>query len=144
MRDEIGEFADLEGRPPSVFVVKMGQDGHDRGAKAISNAFNDLGFDVEMSPLFLTPGEAAERTAELGADLMGVSTLAGAHKTLVPELLDSLKARGNDAVVVCGGVIPERDHQFLLDCGVRAIFGPGTDILAAASAIMKMIPGRNR
>ena len=144
VRDEIGEFADLEGRPPSVFVVKMGQDGHDRGAKAISNAFNDLGFAVEMGPLFLTPGEAAERTAELGADVVGISTLAGAHKTLVPELIDSLQARGNDAVVVCGGVIPERDYQFLLDCGVRAIFGPGTDILAAASAIMKMIPGRNR
>ena len=144
VREEVGEFTSLEGRPPNVFVVKMGQDGHDRGAKTIANAFNDLGFDVELSPLFLTPAEAADRTAELGADVVGVSTLAGAHKTLMPELMSALEARGRDVVVVCGGVIPERDHQFLRDLGVQAIFGPGANVLDAASEILKLIPGRNR
>ena len=142
--DEIREFADVEGRRPRILVVKVGQDGHDRGAKAISNAFNDLGFKVEMSPLFLTPAEAAARAAELQVDVVGVSTLAGAHKTLVPELIAALQASDVEPVVVCGGVIPERDHGFLYDCGVRAIYGPGTGILEAASAILKMIPGRNR
>ena len=144
VREELGEFTSLEGRAPNVFVVKMGQDGHDRGAKTIANAFNDLGFDVELSPLFLTPAEAAKRTAELGADVVGVSTLAGAHKTLMPELMKALEARGQDVVVVCGGVIPERDHQFLRDLGVQAIFGPGANVLDAASEILKLIPGRNR
>ena len=144
VRDEVGEFASLEGRAPNVFVVKMGQDGHDRGAKTIANAFNDLGFDVELSPLFLTPPEAAARSAELGADVVGVSTLAGAHKTLMPELMQALEARGQDVVVVCGGVIPERDHQFLRDLGVQAIFGPGANVLDAASEILRLIPGRNR
>ena len=144
VRDEVGEFASLEGRAPNVFVVKMGQDGHDRGAKTIANAFNDLGFDVELSPLFLTPTEAAARSAELGADVVGVSTLAGAHKTLMPELMQALEARGQDVVVVCGGVIPERDHQFLRDLGVQAIFGPGANVLDAASEILRLIPGRNR
>ncbi len=144
VRDEVGEFASLEGRAPNVFVVKMGQDGHDRGAKTIANAFNDLGFDVELSPLFLTPTEAAVRSAELGADVVGVSTLAGAHKTLMPELMQALEARGQDVVVVCGGVIPERDHQFLRDLGVQAIFGPGANVLDAASEILRLIPGRNR
>ena len=144
VRDEIREFADVEGRRPSIFVVKVGQDGHDRGAKAIANAFNDLGFSVEMSPLFLSSAEAATRAAELEVDVVGVSTLAGAHKTLVPELIEALGETELEPVVVCGGVIPERDHGFLRDCGVRAIYGPGTDILDAASAILKMIPGRNR
>ena len=144
VRNEVGEFASLEGRAPNVFVVKMGQDGHDRGAKTIANAFNDLGFDVELSPLFLTPTEAAVRSAELGADVVGVSTLAGAHKTLMPELMQALEARGQDVVVVCGGVIPERDHQFLRDLGVQAIFGPGANVLDAASEILRLIPGRNR
>ncbi len=144
VRDEVGEFASLEGRAPNVFVVKMGQDGHDRGAKTIANAFNDLGFDVELSPLFLTPTEAAVRSAELGADIVGVSTLAGAHKTLMPELMQALETRGQDVVVVCGGVIPERDHQFLRDLGVQAVFGPGANVLDAASEILRLIPGRNR
>ena len=144
VRDEIAEFADVEGRRPRIFVAKVGQDGHDRGAKAISNAFNDLGFEVEMSPLFLSPDEVAARAAELAVDVVGVSTLAGAHRTLVPELMAALTAQEAEPVVVCGGVIPERDHGFLRDCGVRAIYGPGTDILDAASAILKMIPGRNR
>ena len=144
VRDEIREFADVEGRRPCIFVVKVGQDGHDRGAKAISNAFNDLGFKVEISPLFLSPAEAAARAAELDVDVVGVSTLAGAHKTLVPELIAALQASEVEPVVVCGGVIPDRDQGFLYDCGVGAIYGPGTDILEAASAILKMIPGRNR
>ena len=144
VRDEIAEFADVEGRRPRIFVAKVGQDGHDRGAKAISNAFNDLGFEVEMSPLFLSPDEVAARAAELAVDVVGVSTLAGAHRTLVPELMAALTAQEAEPVVVCGGVIPERDHRFLRDCGVRAIYGPGTDILEAASAILKLIPGRNR
>ncbi|MCZ6889838.1 MAG: methylmalonyl-CoA mutase [Gammaproteobacteria bacterium] len=145
VRDEIDEFASVEGNKPSILVVKMGQDGHDRGAKSISNAFNDLGFDVEMSSLFLTAPEAADKADAMGVDVVGVSTLAGAHKTLVPEMIAALKAKGaEDIVVVCGGVIPQRDYQFLYDCGVRAIFGPGTNILDAASEILKLIPGKNR
>ena len=144
VRGEVAEFAALEGRPPNVFVVKMGQDGHDRGAKTIANAFNDLGFAVELSPLFLTPAEAAARTAELGADVVGVSTLAGAHKTLMADLMAALAERGQDVVVVCGGVIPERDHEYLRDLGVRAIFGPGANVLDAASELLRLIPGRNR
>jgi methylmalonyl-CoA mutase len=145
VRDEIKVFTELEGRQPSILVVKMGQDGHDRGAKVVSNAFNDLGFEVAMGALFQTPQEAAAEVAEKDVHVVGVSTLAGGHKTLVPELIGELRARGKeDVVVVCGGVIPPRDYQFLYDAGVHAIFGPGTNIPEAAHDVLALIPGRNR
>ncbi|MEM9743690.1 MAG: methylmalonyl-CoA mutase [Pseudomonadota bacterium] len=145
VQDEIKVFTDLEGRPPSILVVKMGQDGHDRGAQVIANAFTDFGFDVSVGPLFQTPQEAADATASGGVHVVGVSTLAGGHKSLVPELVNELKARGaDDVVVVAGGVIPQQDYQFLYDAGVDAIFGPGSNIPEAASKILEMIPGRNR
>ncbi|MCZ6709451.1 MAG: methylmalonyl-CoA mutase [Gammaproteobacteria bacterium] len=145
VRDEVKVFTELEGDKPSILVVKMGQDGHDRGAKVISNAFGDLGFEVKMGPLFQTPSEAAvEATAE-GVHVVGVSTLAGGHKTLVPEMIEALQAQGNgDVIVVVGGVIPKHDYQFLYDCGVHAIYGPGTNIPDAASDVLKLIPGKNR
>ncbi len=145
VHDEIKVFTEFEGQAPSILVVKMGQDGHDRGAKVISNAFGDLGFDVHVGELFQTPIEAAGQVADLGVHVVGVSTLAGGHKTLVPEMIDQLKALGNeDVIVVCGGVIPQRDHQFLYDAGVHAIYGPGTNIPKAASDILQLIPGKNR
>ncbi len=143
--EEIKLFTELEGEAPSIFVVKVGQDGHDRGAKAISNAFGDVGFEVKLSELFLTAEVAAEQTAEHGVHVVGISTLAGAHRTIVPELIEHLKARGlEDVIVVVGGVIPKRDYDFLYDCGVSGIFGPGSNILDAASTILKLIPGKNR
>ncbi len=145
VRDEVKVFTELEGEKPSILVVKMGQDGHDRGAKVISNAFCDLGFEVKMGPLFQTPGEAAAQATEEGVHVVGVSTLAGGHKTLVPEMIEQLKALGNgDVVVVVGGVIPQQDYQFLYDCGVHAVYGPGTNIPQAASDVLKLIPGKNR
>jgi len=145
VRDEIKLFTDVEGEPPSILVVKMGQDGHDRGAKVISNAFNDFGFDVAMGELFQTPAEAARLAREEDVHVVGVSTLAGGHKSLVPELIEHLREEGlDDAIVVCGGVIPRQDYQALYDAGVHAIFGPGSDIPDAASRILKMIPGKNR
>ena len=145
VQEEIKLFTELEGRAPSIYVVKIGQDGHDRGAKAISNAFGDTGFDVRLSELFMSPEEAAKQAAELGVHVVGVSTLAGAHRSIVPELMAALKAEGReDVTVVVGGVIPRRDYEFLYDCGVAGIFGPGTNILDAASSILKLIPGKNR
>jgi methylmalonyl-CoA mutase len=145
VRDEIKLFTDVEGEAPSILVVKMGQDGHDRGAKVISNAFNDFGFKVSMGQLFQTPQEAAALARKEGVHVVGVSTLAGGHKSLVPELIEHLKAEGiEDTIVVCGGVIPRQDYQALYDAGVHAIFGPGTDIPDAATQILKMIPGKNR
>ncbi|MDP6377945.1 MAG: methylmalonyl-CoA mutase [Pseudomonadales bacterium] len=145
VRDEIKVFTELEGEKPRIVVVKMGQDGHDRGAKVVSNAFGDLGFDVSLGALFQTPGEVAAQVDELDVHVVGVSTLAGGHKTLVPQLIAQLKARGKkDIVVVCGGVIPQQDYQFLYDAGVDAIFGPGSNIPNAASDVLKLIPGKNR
>ena len=143
--DEIKVFTDVEGRAPSIFVVKMGQDGHDRGAKVISNAFGDFGFDVSMGPLFQTPEEAARQAKEENVHVIGVSTLAGGHKSLVPEMIELLKKEGlEDVVIVAGGVIPQQDYQALYDAGVHAIFGPGSNIPEAASQILKLIPGKNR
>jgi methylmalonyl-CoA mutase len=145
VRDEIRLFTDVEGEAPSILVVKMGQDGHDRGAKVISNAFNDFGFRVSMGQLFQTPQEAAALARQEKVHVVGISTLAGGHKSLVPELVQQLKADGlEDVIVVCGGVIPRQDYQALYDAGVHAIFGPGTDIPEAATQILKMIPGKNR
>jgi len=145
VQDEVKLFTDVEGEAPSILVVKMGQDGHDRGAKVISNAFNDFGFNVSMSPLFQTPTEAAAQAKAEGVHVVGVSTLAGGHKSLVPEMIEQLKAQGlEDVIVVCGGVIPAQDYQALYDAGVHAIFGPGSNIPDAASQVLKLIPGKNR
>ncbi len=145
VHEEIKIFTDLEGEAPRILVVKMGQDGHDRGAKVISNAFGDFGFDVSMGALFQTPEEAADQAAKENVHVVGVSTLAGGHKSLVPEMIEHLKGQGmEDVIIVVGGVIPQQDYQALYDAGVHAIFGPGSNIPEAASAVLKLIPGKNK
>ncbi len=133
-------FAREEGRRPRMLVVKLGQDGHDRGARVIATAFADIGFDVDIGPLFQTPEEAARQAVENDVHIVGVSSQAAAHKTLVPALIEALKLEGaGDILVVCGGVIPHRDYAFLKNAGVSAIFGPGTNIPAAAAEILSLI-----
>ncbi|WP_421829649.1 methylmalonyl-CoA mutase [Larkinella sp.] len=136
-------FAEREGRRPRILVAKMGQDGHDRGAKVIATSFADLGFDVDMGPLFQTPEEVARQAAENDVHLVGVSSLAAGHKTLVPQLIEELKKIGRDDImVIAGGVIPAQDYQFLYDAGVKGVFGPGTVISIAAQKILKeLMPG---
>ncbi|PRY42039.1 heterodimeric methylmalonyl-CoA mutase large subunit precursor [Spirosoma oryzae] len=130
-------FAELDGRRPRILVAKMGQDGHDRGAKIIATSFADLGFDVDMGPLFQTPAEVARQAAENDVHIVGVSSLAAGHKTLVPQLIDELaKLDRADIMVIAGGVIPAGDYQFLYDAGVKGIFGPGTVISVAAQKIL--------
>jgi methylmalonyl-CoA mutase len=144
IRDEIADYTKREGRPPRILVVKMGQDGHDRGSKVIATALRDIGFEVEHGPLFQTPEEAARAAVEKGVNLVGVSTLAGGHKTLVPALIEALRADGGQAIrVVCGGVIPPQDYDFLRKAGVSAIYGPGTNIPEAAGEVLRLITRRN-
>ena len=132
------QFAELDGRRPRILVAKMGQDGHDRGAKVIASSFADLGFDVDMGPLFQTPAEVARQAAENDVHIVGVSSLAAGHKTLVPQLIDELQAIGRgDIMVIAGGVIPASDYQFLYDAGVKGVFGPGTVISVAAQKILQ-------
>ena len=134
------EFAEIAGRRPRIMVAKMGQDGHDRGAKVISTSFADLGFDVDIGPLFQTPEEAARQAAENDVHILGVSSLAGGHKTLVPQVLDELEKLGRDDImVIVGGVVPEQDYEFLYDKGVVGIFGPGTVISLAAQQILEIL-----
>lgn len=134
------EFARLDGRRPRILIAKMGQDGHDRGAKVIATSFADLGFDVDIGPLFQTPEEVAMQAAENDVHLVGASSLAGGHKTLIPELINALKKLGReDILVIAGGVIPERDYDFLYQAGVSFIFGPGTVITDAAKNILKKL-----
>jgi methylmalonyl-CoA mutase len=134
------EFAELDGRRPRIMVAKMGQDGHDRGAKVISTSFADLGFDVDIGPLFQTPEEAARQAVENDVHILGVSSLAGGHKTLVPQVIDELKKQGReDILVIAGGVIPQQDYDFLYQAGVTAIFGPGTVIPHAAKQILDVL-----
>jgi len=143
IRREIDEFAKTEGRRPRMLVVKMGQDGHDRGAKVIATAFADIGFDVDVGPLFQTPEEAARDAVENDVHVVGVSSQAAGHRTLVPELVQELRKQGGDDIlVVCGGVIPPQDHDFLLDAGVAAIYGPGTNIPLAAAEILELLRQR--
>ncbi|HSJ19180.1 MAG TPA: methylmalonyl-CoA mutase [Nocardioidaceae bacterium] len=140
VRGEVEAFADAEGRRPRLLVVKMGQDGHDRGAKVIATAFADLGFDVDVGPLFQTPAEAARDAVDNDVHVVGVSSQAAGHLTLVPPLVDELKAAGaDDVVVVCGGVIPPQDHDALQRAGVAAIFGPGTNIPLAARKVLALL-----
>ncbi|MDB5614403.1 MAG: scpA [Devosia sp.] len=139
----IESFKAARGRAPSIFIAKMGQDGHDRGAKVIASAFADLGFTVHMGDLFETAPEVAAHVDELKVDAVGVSSLAAGHKTLVPELIAALRDRElGEVTVIVGGVIPEQDYEFLLDAGVAAIFGPGTNVLSAAFSVLSQIEGR--
>lgn len=140
LKNRVEAFAENQGRRPRMLVVKMGQDGHDRGAKVIATAFADLGFDVDLGPMFQTPEEVAQQALENDVHIVGVSSQAAGHKTLVPQLIASLKALGaEDIVVICGGVIPPQDYQQLKDQGVAAIFGPGTNIPQAAEQVLELI-----
>ena len=134
------EFAQKEGRRPRIFIAKMGQDGHDRGAKVVATGYADCGFDVDMGPLFQTPAEAAREAVENDVPVVGVSSLAAGHKTLVPQLIDELKKLGReDIMVIAGGVIPAQDYEFLYQAGVAAIFGPGTSVAKAAVEMMNIL-----
>lgn len=134
------EFAQKEGRCPRIMIAKMGQDGHDRGAKVVATGYADLGFDVDIGPLFQTPAEAAKQAVENDVHILGVSSLAAGHKTLVPQVIEELKKHGReDIMVIVGGVIPPQDYQFLFDAGAVAIFGPGTKISEAATSILEIL-----
>ena len=140
IQHELAKFTKDEGRRPRMLVVKMGQDGHDRGAKVIATAFADIGFDVDVGPLFQTPEEAAQDAIDNDVHVIGISSQAAGHKTLAPKLIEALNQRdAGDILVICGGVIPQQDYEFLYEKGVKAIFGPGTNIPAAASKILDLI-----
>ncbi len=145
IQKDIEAFAEEEGRRPRMLVVKMGQDGHDRGAKVIATAFADIGFDVDVGPLFQTPAEAAQDAIDNDVHVVGISSQAAGHKTLAPKLIAELRAQGaGDILVICGGVIPQQDYDFLRDAGVKAIFGPGTNIPDAARDILSLIRAARR
>ena len=145
VRQRMDAFVREEGRRPRIMVVKVGQDGHDRGAKVIATAFADIGFDVDLGPLFQTPEEAAQEAVENDVHVIGVSTQAGAHKTLVPALIRELATAGaGDIAVICGGAIPAKDYEFLFKTGVSAIYGPGTHIPTAAGEVMDIIRKRRK
>jgi methylmalonyl-CoA mutase len=134
------EFAQLEGRRPRIMIAKMGQDGHDRGAKIIATSFADIGFDVDIGPLFQTPDEAARQAVENDVHVLGVSSLAAGHKTLVPEVIEELKRMGRpDIMVIAGGVIPQQDYDYLFEAGVFGVYGPGTKISKAAQEILALL-----
>jgi methylmalonyl-CoA mutase len=134
------QFAEMQGRQPRIMVAKMGQDGHDRGAKVVATGYADIGFDVDMGPLFQTPEEAAKQAVENDVHVLGVSSLAAGHKTLVPAVIEELKKLGRDDImVICGGVIPAQDYQYLYDAGAVAIFGPGTSVAAAGKKILEVL-----
>ncbi|MEM8773424.1 MAG: methylmalonyl-CoA mutase [Pseudomonadota bacterium] len=140
IQNSVEKFAEDEGRRPRMLVVKMGQDGHDRGAKVIATAFADIGFDVDVGPLFQTPDEAAQDAIDNDVHVVGISSQAAGHKTLAPQLVQALKDKdAGDIIVICGGVIPQQDYDFLTDAGVKAIFGPGTNIPEAAEDILHLI-----
>ena len=140
IKNEVEEFAALEGRRPRLLVVKLGQDGHDRGAKIIASAFADIGFDVDIGPLFQTPEEAVRQAIDNDVHIIGISSQAAGHMTLVPEVMRLLRQQQADEIlVVCGGVIPPQDYDELLSLGVAAVYGPGTNIPVAASEILQLI-----
>jgi methylmalonyl-CoA mutase len=139
----IEAFAADHGRRPRMLVVKMGQDGHDRGAKVIATAFADIGFDVDVGPLFQTPAEVARDAVDNDVHVVGVSSQAAGHSTLVPQLIAELRRLGaDDVLVVCGGVIPPQDYETLADAGVAATFGPGTNIPEAAAKVLGLLRAR--
>ena len=142
---DVEAFAQEEGRRPRMLVAKMGQDGHDRGAKVIATAFADIGFDVDVGLLFQTPEEVAQDAIDADVHVIGVSSLAAGHKTLVPLLAEALKKRGaNDILIVCGGVIPAQDYEALYKAGASAVFGPGTNIPKAAAEVLRLIRARKK
>ncbi len=139
------QFAEIDGRRPRIMIAKMGQDGHDRGAKVIATSFADLGFDVDIGPLFQTPAEAAKQAVENDVHILGVSSLAAGHKTLIPQVIEELKKYGReDIMVVAGGVIPQQDYDFLFKSGVSFVFGPGTIIAKSAQEILKMLIDKSK
>jgi methylmalonyl-CoA mutase len=139
------KFAKKEGRQPRIMIAKMGQDGHDRGAKVVATGYADCGFDVDMGPLFQTPAEAARQAVENDVHVMGVSSLAAGHKTLIPQVIEELKKLGRpDILVIAGGVIPAQDYEFLYQAGVAAIFGPGTSVSKAACQMLEILLGENQ
>lgn len=141
----VGEVSLANGVKPKIMIAKLGQDGHDRGAKVIASAFGDIGFDVTVGPLFQTPAEAAAMAVRAGVHVLGVSSLAAGHKTLVPQVIQELRLAGaNNIIVVCGGVVPRQDYEELIRDGVAAIFGPGTNVLEAARSILDLLEGRRR
>ena len=143
LQGEIAAFAESQGRRPRVMIAKLGQDGHDRGAKVVATAFADLGFDVDIGPLFQTPEECARQAIENDVHAVGVSTLAAGHKTLVPAIIAELKKQGGDDIIVfVGGVIPQQDYGFLYESGVQGIYGPGTPIPASAKDVLEHIRKR--
>ena len=140
IKADIAKFAEEEGRRPRIMIAKLGQDGHDRGAKVVATAYADLGFDIDMGPLFQTPEEAARQAIENDVHAIGVSSLAAGHKTLLPELVKSLKAQGADDIIVfAGGVIPAQDYDYLFNAGAKAIFGPGTRIEDSARKVLEEV-----
>ena len=137
---DIDRFVEQHGRRPRMLVCKMGQDGHDRGAKVVATAFADVGFDIDLSPMFSTPEEVARQAVENDVHVVGASSLAAGHKTLVPQLLAELKKQGaDDIVVIAGGVIPRQDYDYLYDAGVKCIFGPGTPIPVCARQVLDAV-----
>lgn len=139
-RELADQFAEMEGRRPRIMIAKMGQDGHDRGAKVVATGYADVGFDVDIGPLFQTPAEAAKQAIENDVHILGVSSLAAGHKTLVPQVIEELKKYGRDDImVIVGGVIPHQDYQFLFDAGAVAVYGPGTKISEAAIEILNIL-----
>ena len=140
LKQEINTAAEQLGRRPRVMIAKLGQDGHDRGAKVVATAFADLGFDVDMGPLFQTPEECARQAIENDVHAVGVSTLAAGHKTLVPAIIEALKQQGADDIMVfVGGVVPAQDYDFLFQAGVKGVYGPGTPIPASAKDVLEHI-----
>ncbi len=145
VQKKIAAFCEERQREPRILVAKMGQDGHDRGAKVIATAFADMGFAVDLSDMFETPEEVATKAIDLGVDVIGVSSLAAGHRTLVPELIEQLKKLDRqDIIVICGGVIPEQDYGFLRDAGVAGIFGPGSNVIEAANSVLAEVAGLRR
>ena len=143
VQKQVAAFEDSEGRRPRILVAKIGQDGHDRGQKVIASAFADLGFDVDIGPLFATPAEAARQAVENDVHILGVSSLAAAHLTLVPELRTELAKQGRDDImIVVGGVVPPQDYDALMKAGCEAIFPPGTVIADAAEKLLKTLNKR--
>ena len=134
------KFTELDGRRPRIMIAKMGQDGHDRGAKVVSTGYADIGFDVDIGPLFQTPAECAKQAVENDVHILGVSSLAAGHKILIPQVISELKKlEREDIMVIAGGVIPHQDYQYLYDAGVVGIFGPGTSISIAAQKVLEIL-----
>ena len=133
------KFAELKGRRPRIMIAKMGQDGHDRGAKVVATSFADLGFDVDIAPLFQTPEEVAKQAFENDIHVLGISSLAAGHKTLIPKLIEILNKEENNILIIAGGVIPKKDYDFLFRKGVHDVFGPGTIISESAISILNKL-----